>query len=194
MALLDYPLNDPENPVLCQDEVYLRYPRAEDFASWATLRQESRAHLQPFEPTWSEEEFTKGHFRKRLRVYARDIRAGTSRPFFIFREDDHAFLGACILSNIRYRAAMSGTIGYWIGERYTRNGYAYSAVQGVILHAFERLQLERLEAACLSENEASQNLLKKLGFRQEGYARKYLQIDGIRQDHVLLGLCRDEYT
>ena len=50
------------------------------------------------------------------------------------------------------------------------------------------LELHRLEAACLPTNAASQGVLRKLGFKEEGYARKYLRINGEWCDHLLFGL------
>ena len=57
---------------------------------------------------------------------------------------------------------------------------------------FELLGLHRLEAACIPENEPSRRLLLKLGFHEEGLARRYLQIDGQWRDHVLFALLEDE--
>ena len=58
--------------------------------------------------------------------------------------------------------------------------------------AAARTIFNRLEAACLPRNTASIRLLEKVGFSREGYARKYLCIDGRWQDHVLYGLVRDD--
>lgn len=194
MALLDFPLHEPTNPSLVHEEVYLRHPGREDFDQWAALREASKAHLQPFEPLWIEGELSRPNFRKRLRAYARDIRAGISMPYFIFRAEDDQLVGGCTLSNIRRRAAMTGTIGYWVGEKFTRRGYCLSAVMAVAHHAFTTMHLLRLEAACLPENKASQHLLLKAGFQKEGYARHYLNINGRRQDHVLFGLSAQDFN
>jgi ribosomal-protein-alanine N-acetyltransferase len=64
----------------------------------------------------------------------------------------------------------------------------------VLSFAFERLRLYRVEAACLPHNAASRKLLLKSGFREEGYARQYLSIDGKWQDHVLFGLLRADWV
>ena len=58
--------------------------------------------------------------------------------------------------------------------------------------AFDSLHLNRVEAACLPNNTASIRLLEKVGFAREGYARRYLCIDGRWQDHLLYGLVRDD--
>jgi ribosomal-protein-alanine N-acetyltransferase len=59
-------------------------------------------------------------------------------------------------------------------------------------YIFDRIGLHRVEAACLPHNAASRGLLTKLGFAEEGYARKYLRINGTWQDHVLYGLLKEE--
>jgi ribosomal-protein-alanine N-acetyltransferase len=66
------------------------------------------------------------------------------------------------------------------------------ALSALLPFAFDRLGLHRIEAACLPRNGPSRGLLEKLGFREEGYAREYLRIDGTWQDHVLYGLLRQD--
>jgi len=61
-----------------------------------------------------------------------------------------------------------------------------------VLFVFYRLSLQRIEAASLPHNTASRGLLQKLGFREEGYARQYLRINGSWQDHVLYALLRSD--
>ena len=64
------------------------------------------------------------------------------------------------------------------------------AILGVVHHAFERLDLSRIEAACLPENHASRGLLEKSGFKYEGVAQSYLQINGRWRTHVLYAALR----
>jgi ribosomal-protein-alanine N-acetyltransferase len=68
----------------------------------------------------------------------------------------------------------------------------HSAVRALIPFIFATLGMHRIEAACLPSNEPSKSLLHKAGFRQEGIARKYLQINGEWQDHALFALLEDE--
>ena len=53
--------------------------------------------------------------------------------------------------------------------------------------------MHRIEAACLPSNEASQALLQRMGFNEEGYARGFLRINGRWQDHLLFGMLRDDW-
>ena len=76
-------------------------------------------------------------------------------------------------------------MGYWMGENYARQGLMTDAVKAVVSFSFEELGLHRIEAACVPENIPSRDLLRKIGFKEEGYARKYLRINGRWQDHLL---------
>ena len=66
------------------------------------------------------------------------------------------------------------------------------AIEAVVHHAFHRLDLSRIEAACLPENTASRGLLEKAGFKYEGVAQSYLQIDGRWRTHVLYAALRGD--
>jgi ribosomal-protein-alanine N-acetyltransferase len=66
------------------------------------------------------------------------------------------------------------------------------AVAASVPFVFETLQLHRLEAACLPANTASIGLLRKCGFIEEGYARRYLRINGVWQDHVLFAMLAED--
>jgi ribosomal-protein-alanine N-acetyltransferase len=179
-------------PVLQGDGVYLRYPQMSDYAAWSELRLESRDFLTPWEPVWATDELTRAGFRRRLRRYAREIRTDSAYPFFLFRKPNDALMGGCTLSHVRRGVAQSAALGYWIGARYARHGHMFAAIQVLLPFVFELLGLHRLEAACIPENEPSRALLAKLGFHEEGRARRYLQINGEWRDHILFALLEDD--
>jgi ribosomal-protein-alanine N-acetyltransferase len=187
MALLDWIA--PESGLRVEGEgVWLRPPRASDFAEWRELRAQSRAFLQPWEPTWPADDLSRAAFRRRLLAYARDREAGLAYPFFVFRASDDALSGGITLSNVRRGVAQMGSIGYWCGRAFTRQGLTLGAVRALSEFAFRTLALHRLEAACIPENLPSRALLKKAGFEEEGFAQAYLKINGAWRDHVLFGL------
>jgi ribosomal-protein-alanine N-acetyltransferase len=80
-----------------------------------------------------------------------------------------------------------------MGEQFAGKGLMTEAVRLVVAHAFDQLLLHRVHAAFLPHNMASRRVLEKNGFREEGYAENYLQIDGKWADHVLFGLTRERY-
>lgn len=179
-------------PFVVGDSVYLRGPQMADFAEWAALRERSREFLIPWEPTWPADDLTRTSFRRRLRRYLREVREDRAYPFFIFREEDGALVGGCTLSNVNRGVQQSCTLGYWAGEVYAGKGYVTKAVRALVPYVFEELRLHRLQAACLPENERSKAVLRRCGFREEGYARGYLRINGVWRDHVLFAMLRDD--
>lgn len=164
--------------------VLLRFPDLDDYAEWAALRKKSRKFLEPWEPLWPEDDLTIFAYRQRLRRYRELAATDQSYPYFIFAGHG-PLVGAVSLNNVRRGVAQTGTLGYWTGEPYARQGYMTRALAALVPHAFTFLGLHRVEAACLPRNEASIRLLKKSGFEHEGYARAYLKIAGVWEDHLL---------
>jgi ribosomal-protein-alanine N-acetyltransferase len=192
MAFLrSVPLTE-SGPVIRADRVWLRVPQMADYAEWANLRGISEDFLRPWEPEWSPDELTRSAYRRRLRYYHRDLRDGTGYAFFLFRNDDNKLLGGATLSNARRGVSQSISIGYWIGKPFIRQGYMTAAVRGLIPFVFNNLGYHRIEAACLPSNVASRQLLEICGFEHEGFARKYLKINGLWQDHLLFAAIEDQ--
>ena len=172
--------------------VTMRPPVAGDFDAWARLRHESRDFLTPWEPTWPVDDLTRAAFRRRIRRYSEDQRSDLAYPFFIFRKSDQVLVGGLTLANIRRGCAQAGSLGYWMGAPHARQGYMTAAVRALLPFAFATLRLHRIEAACIPGNAASIRLLEKTGFRREGFARQYLCIDGVWQDHLLYARLKDD--
>ena len=174
--------------------VVLRTPEREDFEEWAALRAESRGFLTPFEPSWPADAVTRVGFRRRLQRYAADWRTDQGYSFLLVRRADGVLVGGISVSNVRRGVAETASLGYWIGERFARQGHMTDGLKLALAFAFDRLRLHRVEAACLPHNQASRRLLLKSGFREEGYAKEYLSIDGRWQDHLLFGLLTSEWA
>ncbi|TMV57748.1 GNAT family N-acetyltransferase, partial [Thioclava sp. BHET1] len=111
---------------------------------------------------------------------------------FLIRREDQMLVGAITLDNIRRGPAQAGTLGYWVGEPFARHGYMREAILGVVHYAFRTLDLSRIEAACLPENAASRGVLESCGFKYEGVAQSYLQINGRWRNHVLYANLRND--
>lgn len=167
------------------ERLVLRLPHHGDYRGWSDLRRDSAAFLIPWEPAWSEDHLTRSAFVNRVHWATRAEAQGTALPFFLIRRQDGTLLGAITLDNIRRGPAQAGTLGYWIGAPHARQGYMREAIRAVVEHAFGEAGLSRLEAACLPENAASRGLLEKSGFKYEGVAQSYLQINGRWRNHVL---------
>ncbi len=174
------------------ERLILRLPEHGDFRIWAALRESSADFLVPWEPTWSTDHLSRRAFTGRVQWAARVRQQGTGLPLFLVRRDDDQLLGAITLDNIRRGPAQAGTVGYWIGQPFARSGYMREALTAVVHHAFTELDLSRIEAACLPENTASRAVLEKSGFKYEGVAQSYLQINGRWRNHVLFANLRGD--
>ncbi|MCI2398908.1 GNAT family protein [Aliiroseovarius subalbicans] len=167
------------------ERLTLRPPIHGDYRAWAALRNASRDFLSPWEPAWSADHLTRKSFTNRVYWANRSVASGSALPLFLIRRADQVLLGALTLDNIRRGPAQAGTTGYWVGEAYARGGYMREALEALVHYAFTELDLSRLEAGCLPENAPSRGLLEKVGYKYEGVAQSYLQINGRWRNHVL---------
>ncbi len=174
------------------ERMALRLPAHGDFNAWVGLRQDSRDFLVPWEPTWSADHLSRKAFTNRVYWAQRASRAGTAIPFFLERSVDGALLGAITIDNIRRGPAQMATIGYWIGAPFARQGYMTEAIGAITRHAFAAMDLSRIEAACLPDNAASRAALERSGFKYEGVAQSFLQINGRWRTHVLYANLRHD--
>lgn len=167
------------------ERMTLRLPQHADHRAWAELREVSAEFLAPWEPVWSHDHLTRSAFTNRVYWAHRAQAQGTALPVLLIRREDQALLGAVTLDNIRRGPVQAGTLGYWIGSPFARQGYMREAILAMVHHAFQTLDLSRIEAACLPENRPSRGVLETTGFKYEGVAQAYLQIAGRWRNHVL---------
>ncbi|WP_299964435.1 GNAT family protein [uncultured Roseobacter sp.] len=174
------------------ERMTLRPPIHSDFRAWSGLRTRSRGMLTPWEPSWAVDHLTRKAFTNRVYWAQRSISGGTALPLFLIHRKEEVLMGAITLDNIRRGPAQSGTLGYWTGAPFVRQGYMREAITALVHYAFTQLDLSRIEAACLPENAASRGLLERSGFKYEGVAQSYLQIDGRWRTHVLYAALRSD--
>ena len=174
------------------ERMSLRPPVHSDYRAWSHLRSQSVDYLSPWEPSWAGDHLSRKAFTNRVYWAQRSVSGGTALPLFLIRRQDEQLLGAITLDNIRRGPAQAGTLGYWTGQPFARQGYMREAITALVHHSFSRLDLSRIEAACLPENSASRGLLETSGFKYEGVAQSYLQIDGRWRTHVLYAALRSD--
>ena len=172
------------------DRLDLRLPQLSDHKNWSQLRFESKEFLTPWEPTWSLDHLLRKPFINRVNWAKRSMQNGTAIPLFIINRNDGVLIGAITLDNIRRGPNQTATMGYWIGLPYVRKGFMSEAISALVHYAFGTLDISRIESACLPENTPSRKVLEKCGFKYEGVAQAYIQIDGRWRTHVLYAALR----
>ena len=178
---------------LTGERVFLRPPKRRDALKWQKLRMSSKRFLVPWEPSWDASSCTRRAYLRYFKNSNYLANMDRAYSFLIFKTDDKTLLGGINIGNVRRGVSQSASLGYWIGEKYSRNGYMKEALKILIPSLFVDLRLNRIEAATLEENVASKNLLKKIGFKKEGVLRKYLKINGTWRDHILYGLLENDF-
>ena len=174
------------------ERMSLRPPQHGDFAHWVAARRDSAEFLIPWEPTWAGDHLTRKGFTNRVYWAQRAVANGSALPLFLIRRQDQALLGAITLDNVRRGPAQAATVGYWMKQSMARQGYMREGLEALVHHAFTQMDLSRIEAACLPENAASRGVLEKSGFKYEGVAQSYLQINGRWRNHVLYANLRSD--
>jgi len=191
---VDDPLLHPGWPAqLASGPVRLEPLRRGDAREWVRLRLENEDWLTPWEPSaplpWRERH-TPTAFRAMRRAGIRRARAGWALPFAV--RVDGRLAGQVTVDNVVRGALRSGHLGYWLDQAVSGRGLATTAVALVCDHAFGAAGLHRLQADIRPENLRSQRLVERLGFRQEGVLRRYLDIDGDWRDHLSYALLAED--
>lgn len=171
--------------------VQVRPCKANDYPEWRRVRTANMDRLKTYEPVWTMDALTQNFFTRRMQRHARDWSEDRAYCFLIFDKHMDRLIGGINLNHICRGAAQNASLGYWVDIAYEGQGYMSEAGRLIIDYAFETLKLHRINAACLPGNERSNALLSRLGFEEEGYARKYFQINGRWQDHILFGLVKN---
>lgn len=173
--------------------VRLRPVRMRDGAQWSRTRVAEREKLEPWEPT-SELDWIARHnlsawpaMHSGLRSEARK---GRMLPYVI--EVDGNFGGQLTIGNVTHGALRSAWIGYWVASEFTGGGVATGALALGVDHCFGPVMLHRVEATVRPENAASRRVLTKVGFREEGLLKRYLDVDRAWRDHLLVAVTAEE--
>ena len=159
----------------------------------ASFRIENRDHLERWEPRRQPEFFTEGFWQIHLRLNIRDFRDGNSCCFVLMTPDESEVMGVCNYTNIVRGTFQSCQLGYALGKKFEGKGLMYEALSMTNGFMFRELGLNRIMAGYLPQNDRSGSLLERLGFEKEGFARRYLKINGRWEDHVLTSLVNDEH-
>lgn len=116
--------------------------------------------------------------------------SATRIPLVVVVEDDLA--GVYTLSQISLGSFRNAYLGYYAFVPHAGTGSMRAAMPLVFRYAFGELGLHRLQANVQPGNERSIALLRATGWREEGYARRYLKIGGRWRDHILFAILAEE--
>ena len=174
--------------------VTLRTLVATDYDEWIEIRERCRDWLLKWEPRPAGAPFPpedRHSFAARCSLRERERQLGTGYGFGIFAGG--RLVGELTLSSVQRGPFQSAFIGYWVDESQAGRGYVPEAVAVALAFAFEDLGLHRIEISIIPRNARSHRVVEKLGIRKEGVAERYLQIDGIWEDHTRYAITQEEW-
>jgi ribosomal-protein-alanine N-acetyltransferase len=175
--------------------VVLRPLTPTDFAPWSEVRLRNESWLIPWEPLRAvslvDPTRDRDAFASRCAARDRERQMGVAYGFGLFV--DNAFAGEVNLNNVVRGALQTCTVGYWIDRDRAGHRYVAEAVVVLARFAFEELQLHRMEICIVPRNANSRRVMEVLAIREEGVAMRYLEINGVWEDHVRYGITLEEW-
>lgn len=183
----------PIQSVFLGNRVALRAPKPTDAQRLVEIQFDSQDFFAPWIPTPTPEIFDVGTTRKRIVQERREFRADRAYKMVFTLGQDGPIIGRVSLSQVFRGVFQNAYIGYYIDNRYKRQGLTSEAVRLALDTAFGPLRLHRVQAAIMPYNEASLALARSVGFRLEGTAERYLQIAGRWQDHSIFAMTAEEW-
>jgi ribosomal-protein-alanine N-acetyltransferase len=181
--------------VLHGRSLILRTLSESDYEGWVEVRTRCRDWLQRWEPRPANSSHLaedRRSFASRCAIRERERQLGTAFGFGIFVNG--RFAGELTLSSIQRGPLQSAFVGYWIDESLAGRGYVPEAVVTLMQYGFETLRLHRLEVNIIPRNASSLRVVEKLNLRREGVAERYLEIDGVWEDHARFAITAEEWS
>ena len=165
-----------------------------DVAELLALRVANRPFTEPFEPRRPASFYTMAGQAHEVGLDERAWTAGSGYAFAVLdaRAGDR-IVGRVALANVVRGAWGNATLGYWVDEAVRGRGHATAAVRAVLRFAFEEARLHRVQPAIMPRNAPSRRVVEKAGFRHEGRALRYLEIDGVWEDHDIFAITAEEF-
>jgi ribosomal-protein-alanine N-acetyltransferase len=168
----------------------LRLAEVADASRLLRYREQNREHLAPWEPLREEAYYTLNHCVQTLAESREAMKVDRAYPFFALDLSGQEILASFTFANVVRGAFQACHLGYSIALRRQGQGLMREVLATALPWAFRDLDIHRVMANYMPRNERSGRLLKCLGFEREGYAKRYLKIAGVWEDHVLTSRIR----
>lgn len=186
---------DP-GPLIRTRQMTLRLPVEADRAEFVRAMTLSQEHLRPWSPRRPEDETGDAWFTRSLARATREWQEGVGVRLLGFL-DDGRMAGTFSLNNIVRGVFQNADAGWMVMADCLRRGIATEGVTAMLGLALRPeplgLGLHRVQANIIPSNAASLCVARRCGFREEGYAREMLMIDGRWQDHVMFAKVASEH-
>ena len=148
--------------------------------------------LKEWEPKRPRNFYTLTYQKNQLRFEYNLFKKGTHVRFWIFKKEDNKLIGNVGISNIVMGNFKSCYMSYKLDKYEINKGYMTEAVKKVVEIMFNEYNLHRIEVNIVPRNKRSLKVVQKLNFEEEGYSKRYLEINGKWEDHVHFAIYNDD--
>jgi [ribosomal protein S5]-alanine N-acetyltransferase len=179
---------------LTTERLVVRLVHERDAWRLADYYAENRDFLSPWEPVRDDSHCYPSGWQARLGLIADMHKQGSAFYFVLMDSNETEVRGVANFSNVLRGAFHACYLGYSLGEKWQGQGMMFEALQSAIRYMQRQQYIHRIMANYMPHNQRSGDLLARLGFEKEGYAKNYLMINGEWQDHVLTALTCKEWT
>lgn len=163
------------------ERVFIRHPLPQDRDEFLHVLRRSRAFHEPWNPRppAGVDAYADDAFDRLIATARTENRA----RFLVCLTTTGEIVGAVNFGEIIRGVLQQAFCGYWVDVHRQGNGYMTEAIPLALHFAFDELGLHRIEANIQPHNRASISLIRRCGFRKEGFSPRYLKIDGCWCDH-----------
>lgn len=186
-------LSNEEEVVLKGRRCLLRLAQAHDAKALGQFYQDNQEHLAPWEPVMPKDFLLESFWATKIEDMHREFRENRTKKFLLFLSDNKTLIGMINFSRIERGIFQCCGLGYKISKDYQGQGLMKEGLEVAIDYIFNQCNFHRIEANFIPSNSRSEKLLRALGFEKEGYAKNYLKIAGVWQDHVLNSLTNSQW-
>jgi ribosomal-protein-alanine N-acetyltransferase len=150
-----------------------------------TYLTENKIFFQPWMSTVTPTYYTQAEQQRWIEHDYQLYRTKAKLKFYIATQQaPNEIIGDIVFSNIIFGGFQSCFLGYKQAEKHNGNGYMKEGIETAVNYMFNAWKLHRIEANIVPRNLKSIRLIKGLGFEEEGLSTKYLQLNGVWEDHI----------
>lgn len=174
------------------DRLYLRILKPQYAREVLEYYKRNHNFLSEWEPKHPKDFYTLSYHKRKLNMEYNMFKGNSLVRLWIFKKEDNKLIGNVCCSNIIMGNFKSCFMGYKLDKDEINKGYMTEAIKKTVEIMFEDFDLHRIEVNIVPRNARSLKVMEKLNFEQEGFSKRYLEINGKWEDHIHFATYNDK--
>lgn len=174
------------------DRLWLKVLKPTDCREVLDYYKRNRHFLKEWDPTPRDEFYTLWYQKDELRYEYNLFKKNKLMKLWLVKKEDKRLIGNLCFSSIVMGNFKSCYLGYKLDKDEINKGYMTEAIRKAVRIMFDEYGLHRIEVNIMPRNVRSLRVMEKLGFEHEGQSRRYLEVNGVWEDHVHFACYNDD--